>query len=203
MTHNTLIAALACALMATSASAQTAETWTGPDESRSGHLIGHATENFETAITEICFPYIFQNAEANTWVRNRRAGIVWRPDGGVFRGLTTYQVGGSSASSAGVGDRGVGRECTVEPDNRMNPDEALAIVQSWIARMPVQMAQSAAHFDPGAFERRLTWCSPADGRQIMALLSVGTADRRRGSPAMFLSFLESSEREPRCDVTAN
>jgi hypothetical protein len=203
VTTKTLIAALAGVLFVTSASAQTTETWTGPDESRRGYLFGHALDNFETAITEVCFPFLLQNAEANTWIQNYRTYISWRPDTGVFAGLTTYQVGGSSAASAGVGDRGVGRECTVEPDNRMNPDEALTLVQSLIARMPLQMTPSAAPFAPGAFERRLTWCSPADGRQIAALVSVGAADRRRGSPAMFVTFLETSERGPRCDVIAN
>ena len=203
MTYKGFIAALAGVLFATSASAQTPETWTGPDESRRGHLIGHADENFETAITEICFPYILQNAEANTWTRNTRAGIVWRPDNGVFRGLTTYQVGGSSATSAGVGDRGGGRECTVEPDNRMTPDEAMAVVQRVIARMPVQMTQSGADFPPGSFERRLAWCSPAGERQLVAMVSVSAAERRRGTPVMFLSFLENPQRDARCDVPAN
>lgn len=203
MTYKTFIAALAGIAFATSASAQNADIWTGPDETRRGHLIGHAAENFETAVTEICFPYIFQNVEANQWVRNRRAGIVWRPDTGVFNRLTTYQVGGSSAASAGVGDRGVGRECTVEPDNRMTPDETLTLAQNLIARMPVRMIQSAAAFDPDAFERRMTWCSPADGRQFAALVSVGAADRRRGSPVMFVTFVEARERDARCDVIAN
>lgn len=197
MSRDAFIAALAALLMATSASAQ---TWIGPDESRRGYHIGHASENFETAITEICFPYILQNAEANAWVRNYRAGISWRPDNGVFARLTTYQVGGSSATSVGVGNRGVGRECTVQPDDRMDPNEVFASLQALVARMPITMTESAQPMPAGAFARRVTWCSPADGDQIAVLASISATDRPRGTPSMLVTIVELAERDPRCDA---
>lgn len=199
MTRNAFIVALGALFVATSASAQ---TWTGPDESRRGHLVGHALENFETAITEICFPYILQSVEANSWMRDRRAGIVWRPDNGVFARLTTYQVGGSSATSAGVGDRGVGRECTVRPDERMDPNELFASLQALVARMPMTMTESAQPMPAGAFARRVTWCAPADGPQIAVLASVSAVDRPRGTPAMLVTIVELAARDDRCDPPA-
>jgi hypothetical protein len=157
-------------------------------------------DNFQTAITEICFPYILQNAEANSWSRNQRSGVVWRPDNGVFRGLTTYQVGGSSATSVGVGDRGMGRECTVEPDTGMNPEETLATLRALLARMPMTMTESAQPVPAGAFARRLTWCSPAEGSQIAVLASINAADRPRRAPPLIVTIVELAERDARCDA---
>lgn len=195
----TVFATLLAVLLATAASAQTSQTWTGPDPSRRGYMLGHAQENFETAITEVCFPYIFQNAETNAWARGSRSGIAPFPAGSIFQGLSAYLVGGASGAIVGVGDRGSGRECTVKPDERVDPQETLATLNAAIARMPVAMTQSAQPVAPGAFAQRITWCSPADGPQIAVLASVSPADRPRGAPALFVTFVELGERDPRCD----
>lgn len=203
MARSFFIAAIAAAVLATNASAQTAEPWTGPDESRRGYLVGHALDNLQTAITEVCFPFILQNAEANTWVRNYRTYISWRPDTGVFQGLTTYQVGGSSATSVGVGDRGNGRECTLEPDNRMDPAEALAVLRAQIARMPFEMREAAHVFPPGNYAQRIVLCAPADGPQVVMIASVNATERPRNAPALIASFAIVPSRDSRCDTPAN
>jgi hypothetical protein len=197
MRRNALAAACAALLIATSASAQTPNVWNGPDESRRGHLIGHALENFETAITEVCFPYLLQNAAANSWRRGER-GIFPRPAGGVFDGLSTYQVGGSSASAVGVGSRGSGRECTVQPDSRMDADGTYASLQALIARMPVTMTESAQPMATSQVARRIAFCSPADGPQYAVLVSIPN-ERRGSQPPLLVTFLVMDVRDPRCD----
>lgn len=202
MARSVFIAAIAAAFLAASASAQT-NVWTGPDESRRGHLVGHALDNMQTAITEICFPFILQGAEPNAWTRNQRAGVVWRPDTGVFQGLTTYQVGGSSATSVGVGDRGNGRECTLEPDNRVDSGEALALLRAQIARIPFEMREAAHIFPPGNYAQRIVLCAPADGPQVVMIASVNAADRPRNAPALIASFAIMPSRDSRCDAPAS
>jgi hypothetical protein len=187
------------AFTALSASGAWAQTWTGPDSSRRGYILGHAEENLETAITEICFPYIFQNAEADAWSRDRRTGIAPFPAGSIFQGLTAYLVGGSSGAIVGVGNRGNGRECTLKPDDRVDSQETLAALNGLIARMPVTMTQSAQPIAPGAFAQRITWCSPVEGPQFNALISVAPVDRPRGLPAIVVTFVELHERDLRCD----
>lgn len=198
-----VLAFIAVLLLASAASAQTSpQTWTGPNPERRGFILGHAQENFETAITEICFPFLFQDAPAESWTRTTRPGIAWYPSGPGFDRLTSYLVGGVSGAVAGVGDRGPGPECIVKPDDRVDIEETLGNLRALIARMPVQMTASGGQFNPGTFERRMAWCSPAEGQQYAVLASVGRGSRRSG-PVMFVSFVRIRERDSRCDIAAN
>lgn len=197
-----VLAFIAMLLFASAAAAQTEapQTWTGPDPERRGFILGHAQENFETAITEVCFPFIFQDTPADSWTRTVRQGIAWYPTGPGFDRLTSYLVGGSSGAIAGVGDRGTGPECTVKPDDRVDLEETETNLRALIARMPVQMTESGGQFNPGAFQRRLAWCSPAEGQQYVVLASVGRAEGRRNGAVMFVSFVKLGLRDPRCDI---
>lgn len=201
MTVRMLLTALAAVLCGTSAYAQTEapQTWSGPDPERRGYILGHAQENFETAITEICLPFILQHAPADTWTRRLHPGIAWYPPPPVLRGLTSYLVGGSSGAVVGVGDRGSGPECTLMPASQADLEEAEATLRAVIARMPVPMTESGAHVDPGPFQRRLTWCAPPDGPHYVVVASIGVSGRVAGT-RMFVTFAELSEHDPRCDV---
>ena len=112
-------------------------------------MFGHAAENFDFALTEICFPYLLQKAEANQRVRaQRRSGVAWFPPGGPFVGLTTYLVGGSAGAIAGVGDRIGTRKCTVKGDS-LDADEYLAVLHARLATLPYTFTQSAADIPSG------------------------------------------------------
>jgi hypothetical protein len=82
----------------------------------------------------------------------------------------------------------------------MDPDESLAAVRAIIARMPIVLAESAQPIPPGAFARRITWCSPAEGTQIAVLASVSASERPRGTPPLIVTIVELVERDERCDA---
>lgn len=177
-----------------------AQSWTGPDLSRRPFRFGHAAENFEFALTEICFPYLLQNAEANQWVRRqRRSGVAWFPPGGPFVGLTTYLVGGSAGAIAGVGDRIGDRECTVKGDS-LDAEEYLAVLHTRLATLPYTFTQSTADIPPGEYATRQMFCSAADQEQFAVLISAGTRNGRRGQTVV--TIVRMRERDARCDMVA-
>lgn len=172
---------LAAICVATPAYAQT---------ERRAYYLGHAIENFEFALHEICRPYLFEGEEAGAWVqRRRRAWVSWFPPGGPFTGLTTYLVGGGSAAIVGVGERNGSRECTVKGESA-DPQLYQAALNRMIADLPFAMTPRIS-LPTGTGVESLLICAPLDVTPPLGILaSAAITNRRHG--VFLVSFLQEA-----------
>ena len=184
----------ALALIATPAAAQ---TWDGPDETRRPFLLGHAVENFDIAISEVCFPYLLRDAPVDTWMR--RSGFAWFPPGGPFVGLRTYLIGGSAGAQVGVGVRNGARECTVKAESA-DPHLYREALDLRIAQLPFTLAPSSIPLPSDENVERQWLCSIPEGYGI--IISAETARRRGRILVTFMASNCHASTEPRSPVEA-
>lgn len=169
------------------ASVGAAQTWTGPDTSRRTYMFGHAIENFDFAITEMCLPYMLQDAEAIAW--SRRRGVAPFPAGGPFAGLSAYLVGGGSGAIVGVGNRFGHRECTIKGESA-EADRYAAAAESRLT--PLGFVRAPDELFPAATSgQRRHYCGPIEGKQLIALVTIR-------DDQFLLTILELGIRDPRC-----
>jgi hypothetical protein len=187
-------AALCCSVAQAQPTTPPAQAWSGPDLSRRPFLFGHALENFDIAITEICLPYLIQRVDENSWVRRRRPGIAWFPPGGPFVGLTPYLVGGSAGAIAGIGNRIGQRECTIKGDS-VEPPVYLAAIGERLGKLGFTPA-SAELLPTSEVGDRRVFCGPAVGTQFVAVTTIDA--RGRGRAETLLTMLEVQTRDVSC-----
>jgi hypothetical protein len=192
--------ALSTALCGAISHAQTAvplaQVWSGPDPARRPFLFGHAVENFDISITEICLPFLVQDVAANTWVRQRRPGVAWFPPGGPFVGLTPYLVGGAAGAIVGVGNRIGQPECTVKGDS-VEPEIYLAAASERLGQLGFTPLPPESVPSSEVGERRV-FCGPAEGTQFVAVVTIDA--RGRGRAETLLTLLKVPERDIRCQA---
>jgi hypothetical protein len=179
-------------MLASFTSTASAQAWTGPDTTRRAYLFGHAVENFDFAITEICLPYLLQGAEAGVW--NRRGGVAPFPAGGPFVGLSAYLVGGGGGAIVGVGDRVGHRECTIKGDSADIESYARAAESRLVSLGFTRPADTL--FPPSTTGERRHYCGPTEGVQLFA---VSTSRAGQGREFL-LTLLELDARDPRCVI---
>lgn len=171
-----------------------AQSWTGPNPTNRTYMFGHSVENFNFAITEVCLPFLLQNATADVW--RRRQGVAPFPAGGPFQGLNAYLIGGSGGAVVGVGNRLGPRECTINGDSAESQVYVASIQEILQALGYSRIADET--LPPSEMGERVVYCSPQQGPQIVAVVTLANEGRSRGDT--ILTFLELQQRDARCVV---
>lgn len=167
-------------------------------QARQPFLLGHGVENFEIAVSDVCVPFLLDDAPRDAWTTPPRMGFHPWPSRGLFEGLSAYRVGGGGEVVAGVGDRRGSRECTIEA-GRGDPQAYLAALRQQLSQLPFPMASGGYQYPRNAYAERILLCAPADGPHLSILISVGPRNDGRRGPAILASFLLQDDRNERCD----
>lgn len=171
-----------------------AQSWNGPNPTNRTYMFGHSVENFNFAITEVCLPFLLQSADADVW--RRRQGVAPFPAGGPFQGLSAYLIGGSGGAIVGVGNRLGSRECTIKGDSA-EPQVYVSSIQEILQTLGYSRIANEV-LPPSEIGERVVYCSPPQGPQIVAVVTLASEGRSRGDT--ILTFLELQERDARCVV---
>lgn len=174
-------------LMLTPASAQ---TWTGPDPERQPRRFGQGDIDF--ALSELCFPFILQNADPAELVRQRRL-----PQGFGDRGW----AGGQPFYLVGQADVWVSfnfspleLSCSISIAAG-DVNQYRAAIEARLATSPAPFTLSPYRHPPRNFAERLTYCGPANGPHYQVLISLGARHR-----AAIVTIAQFPNRDPRCDA---
>lgn len=193
-------AATAALLVLCAGGAAFAQSWSGPDPERRPFALGHHVENLDFAVSEICFPYLIQNAEDGAWLSGRRSMLQrWRNPPELFSGYSTYRSG--IAVTVGVREADGGRECVIEA-REGDPEELRAALQARLDQMPAPMTMGGYQYPANTYARRDFLCGGAEGAHYTALISMGPRTDGARSPALVATMHKSSERNERCDGVA-
>jgi hypothetical protein len=186
-------AALFAALLVFAASAS-AQTWTGPNLERRPSLWGQGDIDF--VLSELCFPFIFQNADSTELVRQRRL-----PTGFGDRSW----AGGQPFYLVGQADVWVSfrttpeiRSCSVSISSG-DVARYRAAIEARLTTSPAPFTLQQVPAPLGNFTERLSYCGPPEAPHYMALISLQGRPPTRGT-ALVMTLAVVPARDPRCDA---
>ena len=183
------------------ASAQEApQAWTGPDTSRRVFLIGHEVENFDLGIANVCFPYLFQNADEASF--RTTTGVVPRSgEVASMPGAHAYWVG--RYVTAGVRTKPDGRrDCSLYAE-RGDPEALRTATLARLAAAPASLRPALSPMRATTYTHRDLLCGPADAATpTYALVDTGPRTNGERGPAIIISIWTGGERDRRCDTIA-
>lgn len=150
-----------------------AQVWTGPDPERRPRMMGQGDIDF--VLSELCFPYILQNTDAEELVRRHRL-----PQGFGSRGWS----GGKPFYLVGQADVWVSFDfsplefsCSIRIGSG-DVAQYRAAIEARLATWPAPLRLSTYQHPLGNFRERLLYCDPAGDPHNSILISLqgpGTA----------------------------
>lgn len=162
---------LSVVLLAMPASAQ---TWIGPDPDRRPALFGQGDVDF--VLSELCLPFVVQDADAAEIVRQRRLPRGFG-DRGWSGGEPFYLVGQADVHVA-FATRAEQRACILRIGDG-DVDRYLAAIEQRIATFPAPLTRFESPPSPnGAYGTQFYYCGPPEGPHYVILVSLGSDSRQ-------------------------
>jgi|CXWL01.1.fsa_nt_gi hypothetical protein len=167
-----------------------AQTWAGPDPSRSPRAFGQGDADF--VLSELCFPFLLQGADASALVRERNLETAFGVQD--WAGDNRAYLVGQADVMVSFEDTTGGRACTFIIRSG-NAQRYAAAIQARMDTWPTRFEASTLEVARGAFSSRNILCGPVEGPHDIAFVSIGGQE---GSPVVLMTLARLTERNGRC-----
>lgn len=166
-----------------------AQTWTGPDPERRPSRFGQGDIDF--VLSELCFPFILQNASAEDLVRQHRLPRGFGPRD--WAGGQPFYLVGKADVWVSFNFTPIERTCSVSIQSG-DVARYRETIETRLATWPAPLALSTAPQPLGAYRQRLLYCAAPGGENDAVLISL----EGRGI-AVMITVGRFATRPPQCD----